>query len=261
MIKASLKNGFEVVRKSFPLASLLIAYNIISVLFTTFAISNPAQSGQNFASLHPLTLAIFGVMSLIFFYTSAGTIGYVRDIIKLGQPRLSTFFSSGCKYFFRILCLYLAFFLLFMAIIAILSFVFFVIYFLAGLTTQNAAPTPWTTLIAVLFGALLGIVGICLTFCMLYAPTIVVVDESKVFAAIKRSTTTVCRSMRKAFALAGLLLLFSFILWGLTTLSGTLISEPPLQVASVVIIGGLGGVVPIYLSAVIMSVYLRLQGQ
>jgi len=191
------KKGFSVAMSSKPLLLVLFGFGFIWNL-----INLPLQNQVRDANLGA-SFSIIG-LSLVFVFISifiqAGTLGFIRDMIKGGQCNLTQFKEYGMKYYLRVLAIGLIVFLVVLVLVFISALLILIL---------AAIPDIIKVVMATVF-VIAGIVGIIFLF---FAPYAAVVDDSGVFDSLKSSIVVVKAYFWKVF-LTGLLLMLAVIVIG-----------------------------------------------
>ena len=242
-----IRRGFQIATRSLDLLILLFAFgfvwNLINIPLTT-----QMQQASVLGSLSVVALSLVFIVVSIFL--QAGSLGYVRDFIKTGQTSLSTFKSTGSKFFLRIfgVSAIVGLFVVILSIVAALAIL------IGGQT-----PNPVSVVIAgVVF--LIGLAGVLMVF---LSPYILVADDKKVIESLRESITLVKANIGKVLSLGLMLILIGFgiglllgILFGL--LGGILPG-----VVGQIVFGFFSSVVNAYIgvvvSATFMAFYLSLK--
>ena len=174
-IKASVKKGFGVMRQSLPVVGVLslfgFSWNLLNIYLAP-KLQSPSTKVTVFM------FAASTVFILISIFLQAGSLGYVRDILKQGKAGFSSFMSAGSKYYLRLLLVGLV-----ISLVAIL----FVIA--GGLFVALLKK------IGIVIAVLIAAVGIYVILLMFFAPYMVVADEGKARASIKKSISMVSKDM------------------------------------------------------------------
>ena len=116
----SIKKGFSVAFRSMDLVLALFVFGFIWNLINVFAFKNT----ENPTTQEAVLMIITGIVFILFtIFMQAGSLGYVCDRVKTGSANLSSFASSGGKYYLRILVIGL--------IVGAVAVVFILLMFLA----------------------------------------------------------------------------------------------------------------------------------
>src|SRR3989338_4574871 len=174
-IRESIKKGLSVATGSMGLVLILFIFgavwNLINVSLTP-RLENPDAG----------TTAIIVGVGILFILASifvqAGSLGYVRDRLKLGKAEFASFMASGSKYYIQLLLLGL-----FIALV-VGAFVL-----LAALVVALLANTLST--LGVILAVVIAAIGIYVAILMFLAPYFIVVDGQKVIASVKNSISLV----------------------------------------------------------------------
>ncbi len=264
----SIKKGFGVASGSMGLVLALFVFGFIWNLINVFAFKNSENPSTSQAIVMIVTAVAFILFTI---FMQAGSLGYVRDRVKSGTATLSSFASSGGKYYWRVLLIGL--------IVGAVAAVFILLASLAlallGKGPQQAAAVageaaatgnPVLSALAIALAATLVIAGVYFILLMFLAPYIAIIEERKAIESIKKSVSTVKANFLRILGLFGLLILIGFVfglavgllfaLVNLATKGGTV---------SDVIFAALSSLVNSYLGLVVtgafMSFYLGLSSQ
>ena len=242
-----IRRGFQLAAKSRDLLILLFifgfAWNLINIPLTS-----QMQKASVLGSIAIVALSL--VFIVVSIYLQAGSLGYVRDLVKSGKADLAGFKQSGRQFFLRIFGVSVIVGLY----VVILSIVAALVILIGGQT-----PNPVTVVIAGLI-FLIGLVGVLMVF---LSPYILVADDKKVFVSLRESIALVKADIGKVLCLGLMLILIGFgiglllgVLFGL--LGGILPG-----IVGQVIFGFLSSVVNAYIgivvSATFMTYYLSLK--
>ena len=240
MIAEVMKKGFDVVLSSFPLLAVWFAFQLGLGVFPLLIY--PAIVSY-LATLH-LALALFvyasfyGPLVLFYVYLRAATLVYVRDNIKSGETRASCF-TYGFNYCFRLVLFYFVFLMIFIGIVL-------GIYLILTLFKIQESGIDFTIYLA-------AFIMVCMATFMLYAPTIIVADDAKTTPAMKRSVNVVRNHKKITLILFGFYALVWVLMGGFNMLTAEYSKWIILPLAAI-----LSSLFEIYITAVVMNVYLRL---
>lgn len=198
-IGESVKAGFKVAGGSMNLVLALFVFgafwNLINV-FLTPKLETPT----------PQTSALAIAVGLVFIFASifvqAGSLGYVRDKMKLGAAKLSDFMSAGSKYYLRLLLLGL-----FIALVV----GFFVL--IAALAVALLAAT--LNALGIAIAVTVGVIGVYVAMLMFLAPYFIVVADQKIIASVKQSMAMVKKNLLVILGIILILIVIGFI-FGIT---------------------------------------------
>ena len=246
-IGEAIKKGFGTAQKSMPLVALLFALGFIFNLINLFMA--PKGAAPN-AAPSP-TLIVLGVVFIFLtIFLQAGSLGFVRDLLKTGKASLGQFSASGGKYYLRILSL---------GIVVSLVIGVFVLLAAVSVALLKGGAAAVGVLLAIFFGAL-GIYFVVLFFLSPYAA---VVDEKGVMASIKLSMKLVKKNILPLLAISLLLILIGF---GIGMLLGAILAgvsfvikqETVSQVIFALLSSGVNSYLGVVVTAAFMSFYLAL---
>lgn len=254
----SIKKGFLVAFRSMDLVLALFVFGFIWNLINVFAFKNTENPTPPEAALMIVTGVVFILFTI---FMQAGSLGYVCDRVKTGAASLSSFASSGGKYYLRILLIGL--------IVGAVAIVFILLASLALALLgggQEAAAQPNRTLnaLSIALAAILVIVAIYFILLMFLAPYIAVSEERKVIESLKKSVSTVKANFLRILGVFGLLILIGFVFGLVVGLVFALVSLGVKGPAAEVIFAALSSFVNSYLGVVVtgtfMNYYLALAG-
>ncbi len=261
MIKDSLKKGFEVLFSSFPVLFAWIVLQGAVYFFLNVSLLGDKQQDGEIPSITPLGIMGIGLWILwiiAYLYMRAGTLAYVRDKINLERATFSSFLSLGREYFFPLVRFSLAFCSLLLLLTIGVALLFFAILAFMEATTEVPSSQMIMMGLGTGFFSTIVLVNVCFYFLMLYAPTILVADELKAFAAMKSSAAIACKWFKKTWGLALLFLLIYSINGTLSFISYNVFSGG-IQIALLAVSAVFAAFAEVYLTAVIMNCYLRIK--
>lgn len=239
-----IKKGFGAATKSKPLVLLLFGFGLIWNLIN-IPLAGQIQEGNTGVSFSIVALSIIFILLSIFM--QAGTLGYVRDVVKSGQSTLGAFKESGMKYYLRVLALGI--------IVGLLVVVLFAIGAIIFLVLGNAP-----NLLKAIVGTLLFIAGMVAVLFLFLAPYAAVADDAPVFDALKSSVDVVKNYFWRIF-LTGLALLlvlfaFGFVLGLIIGLLTTVLAGTAGQVVSSFLSSLLNAFFGVVVTGTFMTLYL-----
>ncbi len=196
MVGTSIKKGFSVTGKSLGLMTVLFVFGLVWNLINVFYAEDLAQTEAT-TPQSILVLALGVVFILLSIFLQAGSLAYILDVIKQGKGSLSGFIAGGKKYYVRL-------FLLGFIVSAVLILIFAVIMFSASALLDTMLP------LAVTLTAFLGTALLCFVVLVFLAPYIIVVENEKTIASIKRSISAVRNRLGPLLILSLLLILIGF---------------------------------------------------
>jgi len=245
-IKASVKKGFEVTKKSLTVIGILSVFGFVWS-FINIYIAPKIQAQAAAPSVKISVLVLIG--SLIFILASiflqAGTLGYVRDKIKQGKSSLVAFTAAGFKYYLRLLAVGI--------IITLIAMLFILVAALAVAFLKKPG------LVIAIPAGLAAIYAVLLMF---FAPYIVVVNEEKPIASIKKSAGLVKKNFLRVLGLLGILIAIGFVIGllagAILGLLNIAIQGITAQVIYAVISSFLNALLGIFVTASFMNFYLEI---
>lgn len=248
-IGEAISKGFGTAKKSVSLVLLLFVFGFIFSLLNTFL--NPqTAAGAEAAPPSPIMIVIGVVFIFLTIFIQAGSMGYVRDLLKSGNANLGSFTSSGGKYYLRLFLLGL-----------VVSLVVGVFVLLAALSVAflRDALAPVGVILAIFLGAL----GVYFVILLFLSPYAAVVDEKGVGESIKISMKLVKKNILTLLGMSVLLILIGF---GIGMVLGAILAGISILIktgmASQVVFALLSSLVNSFLGIVVtaafMSFYLSL---
>ena len=250
-IGEAIKKGFGAAKQSMSLVGLLFVFGFIFSLLNVF-LAPPGATAPVAGGAPPspgliVTGVVFIFLSIFF---QAGSMGFIRDLIKTGSASLSNFTSAGGKYYVRLLLLGI--------VVSLVIGVFVLLAALAmGFLTGTMAPVG--VVVAILFGAL----GLYFVILMFLAPYAAVIDEKGVGQAIKLSMKLVKKNILTLLGLSIVLILIGFgigLVLGaiLAGLSALVKQEMATQVAFALLSSVVNAYLGVVVTAAFMNFYLSL---
>ncbi len=196
IIGTTIKKGFKVATESMNLVLVLFAFGAVWGIINVFL----APQLQNPSGGAPGVAIVVGILfALASIFMQVGTLGYVRDKLKLGKAEFSSFVASGSKYYVRLLLLGLfialvvgAFILAAIAIAALLS---------------NIMSTLGLVLAVIVAG-----VGIYVAILMLLAPYFIVAGGQNVISSVKSSVSLIRKNLLKLLGITLILIVIGFLI-------------------------------------------------
>ena len=262
-ILEAIKKGFGVASKNLVLIFILFVFNLIwNVVImppgTTMPVSGVGAAAAPAIppAINLATLAFGMLFILVSILMQGGSLGVVRDYIKEGKMKLSQFASYGLKYYMRLLGLGIVIILLVLitALIAVLIVA-------ATAPMNNVIATVVASVVAIA----IGLVGIYFVILFVMAPYTVVIDETGIIEALKRSMRVVKKSFWKILLLLILLVLIAVgigVLLGVAAGLLTVALPPKLGQMIIGVLSSLfNGYFGIVLMASFMALYMALAGQ
>ncbi len=245
-VTASIKKGFGVATHSMTIVGLLSLFGFVwSLLNIYYAPKIQAQTQTPDPKLSILIMIATVIFILVSIFLQSGTLGYVRDKIKQGNANLSAFMGAGSKYYIKLFVVGL--------IIALTAMVFILV---AALAVAFLKKPGFFIAVPV---ALAAIYFILLMF---FAPYIVVVNEEKSMAAIKKSIGLVKKNLLGVLGISAILVAIGFVI-GL--LAGVIlglmnVAAPGVvsQVAYAVLSSVLNAFLGVFVTASFMNFYMEI---
>ena len=249
-IGESVKRGFNVMKRSMPVVGLYVVYgavsNVLNIRMTTRLQGVEPGVNPRFVATIGTTIGI--VLIGIFF--QAGLMGYAADQIRLGKAGVASFLRYSLRYFLR-------FFTLALLLLSVLIVVGFMIAAAtAGLTQVNR-------MFSIALTAVLALVAVVFAMFMILSPYAVVLENKKVFPAIKQSFSLASRHFKGILLLGLALVSIGFLagvllggILGLISLSVPALKQSQYAVAvSGSVVNAFLGV---WMTSSYMAYYLRL---
>ncbi len=235
-----IKKGFGIALKSKPLIVVLFVFSFVWNLIN-IPLSQRLQQANVGISLAVVALSL--VFILLSVFMQAGTLAYVRDVIKTGKSTLAVFKDAGLKYYLRIL-----------AIGVIIGLAVVVLFSLAALVfvVLGNAPNVLKVLIATVF-VVAGIAGVLFLF---LAPYAAVADEKAVFEAFRSSIDIVKSFFWRLFLTGLVLIVILFVLGFLIGLIIGLLSAILKGAAGQLVTGFLSSLLNAYFGIVVTGTFM-----
>ena len=240
-IGESIQKGFGTAKKSMPLVTLLFVFGFIFNLVNVFlAPKNPDPNAAPSPAL--IVLGVVFIFVSIFF--QAGSMGFVRDLIKNGKASMASFASGGGKYYLRLLMLGI--------VVSLIIGIFVLLAALAvAFLKDNLAPIG--VVLAIFFGAL----GVYFVVMLFLSPYAAVVDEKTVGESIKLSMKLVKKNIGPLLGMSALLIVIGF---GIGMLLGAVLAglsyAVKQELASQVVFAVLSSFVNAYLGIVVTAAFM-----
>ncbi len=193
-IRGILKKGLKVAMESMNLVLALFVFGAVwSVLNVFFS-----PQLQNAGGRPPATAIVLGVLfALASIFMQAGSLGYVRDKLKLGKVEFSSFTASAPKYYLPLLLLGL--------LVALVVGAFFLVAILIVALLANIA-----SMLGVVLAVIVVAIGIYVGILMLLAPYFIVVGGQDVIASVKGSISLIRNNLLKLLGIALILIVIGF---------------------------------------------------
>ena len=241
-IGESIQKGFSTTKKGMPLVGLLFVFGFIFNLVNVMMVPKTPEPN---AAPSP-ALIVFGVIFIflsIFF--QAGSMGFVRDLIKTGKASLGSFTSAGGKYYLRLLMLGI--------VVSLIIGVFVLLAALAVAFLKDKL-APIGVVLAIFFGAL----GLYFVVMLFLSPYAAVVDEKRVGESIKLSTKLVKKNILTLLGLSAILIVIGF---GIGMLLGAILAGISYvikqEMVSQVVFAVLSSIVNAYLGVVVTAAFMN----
>jgi hypothetical protein len=248
-IGQSIKKGFSITKSSLDLVVVLFVFGLVwNLINLAISARIPAEGNPDPATTTVMVVtAVLFVLATIFF--QAGSLGYVKEKLKTGAAKLSAFTASGSRYYVSIL-----------AVAAVVTLIIGVFVLLAALSA-SALPENLQVL-AVILSLVFAALGLTFVVLLFLAPYIVVAEDSKAAAAMRKSVELVKKNAGVLLGLSFLLILIGF---GTGLVLGAIFAGISLilkGVAGQVVFAVLSSIVNAYLGVVVtgsfMNFYLSL---
>ncbi|GEM_PF-943006 len=207
-IRGILKKGLSVAMGSMNLVLVLFVFGAVWSVLNLFL----STQAQNQAGRTPAVLIAFGLLfALASIFMQAGSLGYVRDKLKLGRAEFSSFTASAQKYYLPLLLLGI------LVTLAIGAFILAA----AAIAALLANIASMAGLILAMVIAAIGIYAVIL---MLMSPYFIVAGEQDVISSVKDSIALIRKNLLKVLGIALVLLVISFFIGVILGVLFTLIS-------------------------------------
>lgn len=241
-VGASIKKGFSITVQSVNLVLALfvfgLAWNLIN-LFYTAKFQNTAEPQL---SAPIIAIGIFFILISIF--VQAGSLGYVRDLIKNGSADFGAFLSAGRKYYLKLLLLGL--------VVALVVGVFVLVAALAiAATGQKVNP------VSVTISVVVGLAGVYAVLLLFLAPYAAVADDQKVLQSLKTSVSLVQKNLLPAIGLALVLVVIGFAFGLVLGAIYALLTTAVKGIASQVVFAVLSSLVNAFLGLVVTGAFMN----
>ena len=244
-IGESVKKGFGAAKKSMSLVTLLFVFGFIFNLVTVFLGPKPPAPGAQPVPPSPILIVAGVLFIFLSIFLQAGSMGYIRELIKTGSAKMSSFSASGGKYYVRLLLL---------GIVVSLIIGIFVLLAALGYTFLKESMAPLGIAIAIFFGAL----GIYFVIMFFLSPYAAVVDEQGVGASLKLSMKLVKKNILTLLGLSAVLIVIGF---GIGLVLGALMAGLTYLVkqetASQVVFAFFSSAVNAYLGIVVTAAFMN----
>jgi len=198
-ILTAIKRGFGVAAKNLGLVSILIVFNAIGSLVSMPFAVQPGQTPTPQMTASALIFSVIFILISIFF--QGASLALVRDYVKSGAAKISSFVSYGAKYYLKLFGLGL----LIILIIGVAALV-------AGLLVAATAPLNNAVVTNIAIGiavVIVSIVGLLYFIPLTLSPYSLICGESGVIAAMKDSLAVAKKPFSRVL---WLLLLFALLI-------------------------------------------------
>lgn len=196
-VKTSVGKGFGIARQSMPVVGILSLFSFVWNLINLYYAPQVQQNPQ--AAISAVLVVATIVFLLVSIYLQAGTLGYIRDKVKQGQATLSVFTSSAGQYYMRIFGVGL--------IITSIALLFIVV---------AAVLVAFLKTVGVVIAVAVAVIGIYLFCLVLFAPYIIVANDERAVASIKKSVGLVKKNILPVFGISLILVVVAFAVGLLT---------------------------------------------
>jgi hypothetical protein len=258
-VKEAIKKGFVIGKQNMTLIILLFAVNLMmSGIGFLFGLG-PTATPRPLEEINFLPVITFVLLAMgIGIFVQGGVLGVVRDFVKWKEKvKLSKFFLSYAKKFFlRLLGLGLLMMGIVLAILLVTGGVSALIVLIVGAEIGGIVS-------AIFLG--LGVLAIVLVMFLLFpAYFILVVEETGVIAAVKKSISFVKKFFGKVL---GLLILWLLIYVGISVVIGLIalllgnVGNIAIQrIVGTILNGAIGSFMMVCITGSWISFYLALNG-
>ena len=117
----SIKKAFVLSVKALKLFYVIAAFNIVANIVNLLTVPSPADDMTIGKSIFVIILTI--VISLIAIFMAAGSLAFIRDLVRSGSAGLETFIANGKRFFLRLAGITLLIVLIFVVLGVVLSFI------------------------------------------------------------------------------------------------------------------------------------------
>jgi len=209
----AVKKGFGVASKNLGLVLILVVFNLVGSLASMPFAVQPGQTPTNQMTVSALIFSVIFILISIFF--QGASLGLVRDYVKSGAAKLSSFVSYGAKY-------YLKLFVLGLLIILIIGVAAIVAGLIVAATSplNNAIVTNIAVVIAI---AIVAVIGLLYFIPLTLSPYALVCDETGVIEAMKKSLSVVKNPFSRVLTLLLLFVILILIALGVGLVVGFLV--------------------------------------
>ena len=197
-IRGILKKGLKVAMESMNLVIVLFVFGAVWSVLNVFL----APRLQTPGGAPPGVAIVLGILfALASFFMQAGSLGYVRDTLKLGKAEFSSFTASGSKYYVPFLLLSL-----FIALV--------VGAFIIAAAAIAAVLANISGMLGLVLAVIVAAIGVYAAILMLLAPYFIVAGGQGVIASVKSSVSLVRKNLLKLLGIALILAVIGFLTGG-----------------------------------------------
>ena len=253
----AIKKGFVIGKQNVGLVILLFGVNVMMSLVGFLFGLGPTATARPLEEINFLPVIVFVLLALgVGIFVQGGVLGVVRDFVKWKEKvKLSKFFISYArKFFFRLLGLGFLMMGIVLVLLVITGGISALITLIAGATIGNILATIFL---------LLGVVAIIMAMLFLFpAYFILVVEETKIIPAVKRSISFVKKFFGKTLGLLGLWLLIyvgiSLVVGLIALLLGNVGDLVIQRIGGAILNGAIGSFMMVCITGSWISFYLAL---
>ena len=241
-----IKKGFKVATESMNLVLVLFVFGAVWSVLNVFL----APQLQTPGGAPPAVAIVLGILFvLVSFFMQAGSLGYVRDKLKLGKAEFSSFTASGSKYYIPFLLLSL-----FIALV--------VGVFIIAAATIAALLANVMSVLGLVLAVIVAAIGVYAAILMLLAPYFIVVGGQGVIASVKSSISLVRKNLLKLLGITLILVVIGFltgVVLGLffALLSAVLKQPPAAQIIFAVLSSLVNAFLGVMVTGSFMTFYLE----
>jgi len=195
VIGTVIKKGFKTATESINLVLALFIFGTVWSVLNVFL----APQLQTPGSAPPAVAIVLGILfALASIYMQAGSLGYVRDKLRLGKAEFSSFTASGSKY-------YIPFLLLGLFIMLIVG------AFIIAAAAVAALLANVVSVLGLVLAVIIAAIGVYAAILMLLAPYFIVAGGQGVIASVKSSVSLVRKNLLKFLGVALILVVIGFL--------------------------------------------------
>lgn len=191
-----IKKGFKVATESMDLVLVLFVFGGVWSLLNVFL----APWLQMPSTAPPAVAIVLGILfALASIFMQAGSLGYVRDKLKLGKAEFSSFTASGSKY-------YIPFLLLSLFIVLVVG------VFIIAAAAIAALLANVVSVLGLVLAVIVAAIGVYAAILMMLAPYFIVVGGQGVIASVKSSISLVRKNLLKLLGITLILVAIGFLI-------------------------------------------------